>query len=711
MLPLYVKSDSPIRYLVREYNPNRLAIIFRSIYYVDRSKSPYTTFEQSISDTPQHRIAQEWKLTRKTSLGTRISLLFAVVVALIVGGIALIISNRVNSAVNTMALADNQQTTAARAAQIGELMNKLYWMGKIIAQKDALRLGDRKAIETAILGLKGQISPEIANTVFIWPDGNTFNSDGMRSNVSDRDYYDAIMNKGLDSFIGRAVMSKTLKTPVILSVVAVKAPDGKTCGALAFQFRLETLSKITSDMKAGRTGYGWIVDETGLVIAFPDPKTVMSLNITDGEKAGFRRLNEFGKRIIREDSGQGTFIAPDGLEYTTFFVHVPDTPGWSLGINVPSRELHETANTLSSILLILALASIVLAAIVAILMARTLVNPIKTLADGLGLMSKGDLLFTGLNKEARDRIIARRDELGMLGGSLRAMAGRLTEFVESIKTSSAQVSSGSEQLSRMAQNLSQGASEQAASIEELTSSVEELASTIKQNADNTRQVDSLARRVRENAEESGRSVGRTVESMKEIASKIGIIEEIARQTNLLALNAAIEAARAGEAGKGFAVVASEVRKLAERSATAASEINELSAKSVAVAGEAGKRLEELVPDIKKTAELIQEIAAASEEQSSGAEQITKGVTQMDMIVQQNASSSEELAATAEELSGQAVQLSATISFFKTEAKADVKAVRARAHESRVARTGTPSRTTALTLVKRESVSDGDFESF
>jgi methyl-accepting chemotaxis protein len=152
--------------------------------------------------------------------------------------------------------------------------------------------------------------------------------------------------------------------------------------------------------------------------------------------------------------------------------------------------------------------------------------------------------------------------------------------------------------------------------------------------------------------------------MKEIAGKIGIIEEIASQTNLLALNAAIEAARAGEAGKGFAVVASEVRKLAERSATAAGEINGLSKSSVGVAIEAGKRLEELVPDIRKTAELIQEISAASSEQSSGAEQIAKGVSQMDSVVQQNASASEELASTAEELAAQAERLADSISFFR-----------------------------------------------
>jgi methyl-accepting chemotaxis protein len=234
---------------------------------------------------------------------------------------------------------------------------------------------------------------------------------------------------------------------------------------------------------------------------------------------------------------------------------------------------------------------------------------------------------------------------------------------------STRLTTGSQELSSNAQLMSQGASEQAAAAEEASSSMEQMSSNIRQNADNAAQTEKIAIKSSEAAQEGGRAVQETVKAMKEIASKISIIEEIARQTNLLALNAAIEAARAGEHGKGFAVVASEVRKLAERSQRAAGEISSLSSNSVDIAEKAGELLLKIVPDIQKTAELVQEISASSKEQDSGAEQINKAIQQLDQIIQQNASAAEEMSSTAEELATQAVQLQSAITFFKADAGA------------------------------------------
>ncbi|WP_419786968.1 methyl-accepting chemotaxis protein [Pseudodesulfovibrio sp.] len=263
--------------------------------------------------------------------------------------------------------------------------------------------------------------------------------------------------------------------------------------------------------------------------------------------------------------------------------------------------------------------------------------------------------------------IDQKDEIGVLAGALNDMVVRLRGVVSEVGGATDNIAAGSEELSASAQSLSQGATEQASAIEEVSSSMEEMAANISQNAENARQTEHLANKASADAKESGEAVNQTVEAMRSIAEKISIIEEIARQTNLLALNAAIEAARAGEHGKGFAVVAAEVRKLAERSGTAAGEISELSSNSVAVAEKAGSMLGELVPDIEKTAALVQEITAASNEQNAGASQINSAIGQLDTVIQQNASASEEMASTSEELSSQGEQLQSTMGFFKVDA--------------------------------------------
>ncbi|BCS88634.1 methyl-accepting chemotaxis protein [Pseudodesulfovibrio sediminis] len=437
--------------------------------------------------------------------------------------------------------------------------------------------------------------------------------------------------------------------------------------------RWNVLQSEIQKVRFGQSGYFFGYRTDGTCIAHGvKPSMIGQMRLNNKDVKGSMYIKEMMKKA-RDGGGFVTywFPKPGEKEPSPKLSYVQLVPGTSdlllaTGVYIDEIDnkkaaIEEDLNSFTRTLVMwIGIAILIGLAVVVVplclLIAKSIVMPLAKCVDFAKEIAKGDLNHT-LDDNSRD-------EFGQLSVAMDDMLTQLKSVVVNVQSSSASVAGGGMELTSAAESLSKGASNQAASVEEVASSMEEMTSNIQQSAQNSRQTEGIALKAAQDVEKGGTAVSSTVESMKQIAEKISIVEDIARQTNLLALNAAIEAARAGEHGKGFAVVAAEVRKLAERSGQAAGEISELSASSVRVAEEAGEMLAHMVPDIKRTAELIQEITAASNEQDAGASQINSAIQELDRVVQQNASASEEVASTSESLAAEAQQLQRAVSFFR-----------------------------------------------
>jgi len=324
------------------------------------------------------------------------------------------------------------------------------------------------------------------------------------------------------------------------------------------------------------------------------------------------------------------------------------------------------------------------------------IGPLKKTADYLAKLSTGeipspiftqyngdfDTIVSNLNKliESQNQIIEKtkivakgdltvvlnkRSEKDELIQALIDMVSSISKIVGDVQNAAENVLQSSFDMSATTEQISQGASEQASATEQISSSMDEMLANISQNTDNAIQTEKIAVKASADIEKTSTVVRETTLSMKNIVEKVGFINEMAAKIDMLAVNAAIEAARAGEHGKGFAVVAAEIRKLAERSRNSAVEIEKVSKSSIAIAERSTELFTELVPNIQKTARLVQEITAASTEQNAGAKQVNNAIQQLNQATQSNASSAEEMSTSSEELSSLAEAMRKAVSYFKT----------------------------------------------
>ena len=458
----------------------------------------------------------------------------------------------------------------------------------------------------------------------------------------------------------------------IRGLAPVKGPDGKQLGSVevlkGFGPLLKSLEKTKGLKVLLFMNHDLLPITTKLQDGSKYPVMSNRYVLISGQKNTAAREAITLKEL---DAGRQKNSTSMSGKFAVSTVPIHDYTNKQIGVLCMVADMSEQ-RTLITNALYLIVGGVLLIALVPVLVGSQVIRKyIHKPLDGLLSFTHA---FTGGDMTA-PLTIDQKDEIGDLGESLKSMQKRLTEIVNDVQATTDTLATSCGEVSNSSATLADGSNKQAASVAQVASSIEEISANISQSFDNIKETQSLAQQAAKDAEEGGSAVAKTVTAMNDIAERIAIVEDIARQTNLLALNAAIEAARAGEHGKGFAVVAAEVRKLAERSGVAAAEISELSTSSLAVADRAGKMLQKTVPDIRKTSDLIEEVAAAAREQDVGVSQINLAINELDSVVQQNASTSELVSDASNTMDQQARDMKRIMEFFITDGRASGGAYR------------------------------------
>ncbi|MEN3188560.1 MAG: methyl-accepting chemotaxis protein [Atribacterota bacterium] len=567
------------------------------------------------------------------------------------------------------------------------------WMREKIGRLEKIaQLEETKALNPEVvlplLKTFAQTDPQAEMYFFALDDGFSWTSLDSQANIADRAYFQKA-RETLKPQVSDMVVSKATGNKIVVIAYPV-VTEGKFRGIVGMTADTATLATLVSSIKLGQTGYGYLVDSQGFIIAHPDGNLILKQKVTETKST---ELNVLGQRMLQGEEGFAE-VKVEGKKELVAFAPVP-LSRWTVVSTVPSEEIYGQVNALRNLVIFVIIGVAVLVALLSLWVSSRMSQGISRVKDVLNEVASGNL---GVNPETLKGVAEEQDEIGVLAQSSLSMIANLRQLVTSTINIASQLAASSEELSSSVEEVSKATQEIAKTMGEVAEGSTRQSEDLSTLEENARKVAEGSLKVKEATERNLELLSKMVESIgenekaltaiekavvlteeesqkaekeaeegknlltgllsriqsitkvafairesittlenrsQEIGKIVDLITGIAEQTNLLALNAAIEAARAGEAGRGFAVVAEEVRKLAENSAQAAGQIAHLigeiqkdTAIAVRSAEEAGREVEKGAAESQEVEAKFRGILVAVSQVHDDTEALREGVTQI-----------------------------------------------------------------------------------